>query len=163
MSGPPPRRHSSMGALDTREALFEALRPVLSDPTLPKAGVGIDDDCIDLWRSTNGAVEVRCRVELGGEGWGGLSKITGALLGLELCKLKKIQMSNWGRPAPLSQRQVTYAASGRLGRGRRPRRTRTPPPGPLRQVPRSRRFFLHGGEAARGAPGAAGTAARAER
>ena len=30
---------------------------------------------------------------------------------MELCKPKKIQMSNWGRPAPLSQRQVTYAAT----------------------------------------------------
>ena len=58
MAGPPPRRNSSMWALGNRVSLFGAPRPVLSDPALLKAGVGMDEDCMGLWRSTHRAVEV---------------------------------------------------------------------------------------------------------
>ena len=106
---------------EAMRSLLLALAPALGDPCLPKCGVGLDDDAIELWRATDvpgGPLEVKGRLDLGGVGSAkstgttrGLANLTQALLGVTMAKSKKVQMSNWGARPPLSLRQVTYAAA----------------------------------------------------
>ena len=114
------------------QRLLDALRPALEDPSLPKVGVGVDDDCVELWRATVASVggrnalggrckcpqalEVRGRVDLGGVGsvagrLRSLANLTEALVGVAIAKPKSLQMSNWGARPPLALAQVAYAAT----------------------------------------------------
>lgn len=91
-------------AADVRLALTEALR----SSSILKAGVGIDDDAIDLWQCWG--IEVNGRLELGGCGqrWS-LARLLRAATGVELAKPASVQKSDWA--APLGEKQVAYAAA----------------------------------------------------
>ena len=119
--------------------LVKALQPVLGNKKLPKVGVGLDDDCVELWRGSKGSLEVNCRIDIGGVGVSAvrndnpetvtgdgktteapalttfdsrsLTSLTQAILGVSLAKPRKVQISNWGGKPPLLRRQVTYAAA----------------------------------------------------
>eukprot|EP00961_Rhodomonas_salina_P061749 829063-Rhodomonas_salina.1 len=95
--------------------LVAALAPILSDASVIKAGVGLDDDALDLWSASRGTLEVRGRFDLGGVGaepprTRGLANLTEAFLNVDLKKNKRITMSDWSARPPLSANQVDYAA-----------------------------------------------------
>ena len=122
-----------------QKALVKALQPVLGNKKLPKVGVGLDDDCVELWRGSKGSLEVKCRIDIGGVGVSAvrsdnpetvtgdektteapaltnfdsrsLTSVTQAILGVSLAKPRRVQVSNWGGKPPLLRRQVTYAAA----------------------------------------------------
>ena len=97
-----------------REAADEvraALVDLLENRDILKAGVGIDDDAVDLWQSWG--VEMNGRVELG---YGaadnrprGLARLLLDATGITLEKSASVQRSDWAEP--LSERQVIYAAA----------------------------------------------------
>lgn len=94
-------------------ACHPILQAVLSDESIVKVGVGIDDDCVDLYECFG--TETRSRLDLLGlqldddRSGLGVASLAEHLLGLELHKPKKISMSNWSL-VPLSDRQLVYAA-----------------------------------------------------
>lgn len=91
------------------------LKGILADASILKAGVGIDDDMLELHRwDDDVAEEVFGRFDIGGIGSSkgrsaSLKTLAKVILGLELPKSKKIAMSNWAK-APLSKTQIQYAA-----------------------------------------------------
>jgi hypothetical protein len=106
---------SSVSTVEHRTELHETLAPVLSDVATAKVGVGLDDDALALWRATGGGLEVRGRFDISGVGakagqTRSLSNLTAAVLGVDLAKSKRLTLSNWARPPPLSTHQVAYAA-----------------------------------------------------
>lgn len=91
------------------------LEAVLADASIVKAGTGIDQDMIELYRYW-GSLTCRSRLDLGGIGISnvhcgsiGLKKLTKAILGVDLIKSKKISCSNWSQ-VPLSEPQLNYCA-----------------------------------------------------
>lgn len=97
------------GAREAADEVRHVLAAVLASDTVLKAGVGVDDDAIDLWQSWG--LEVNGRVELGGGGGGGrsLAKLTANATGIELVKTASVQRSDWA--APLTSKQIAYAAA----------------------------------------------------
>ena len=102
--------------LDPNEEGWPAgLVDVLSNASVLKIGVGIDDDAIDLWEHFG--YEVNGRLDLSGvhtegdaaRGMAGLRSLVTNFLGVDLVKSSSIAKSNW-ECRPLSHRQLVYAA-----------------------------------------------------
>jgi ribonuclease D len=103
------------------EEALPVLQKFLADATILKAGVGIDQDMIELfrWESSSFSsplTDARSRLDIGGIGGsvgGGrtssLKNLAKAVLSVDLPKSKKLAMSNWAK-VPLTKDQVTYAA-----------------------------------------------------
>ena len=93
----------------TSAAVRKALTAPLASQTLLKAGVGIDDDAIDLWQ--HWGLELNGRIELSGEGSQprGLARLCSEATGIVLSKSSSVQCSNWA--AALSETQIKYAAA----------------------------------------------------
>jgi len=92
------------------------LQDFLADSSIIKAGVGIDQDMIELFRlESSGLDEASARLDLGGirskEGRRrhSLKTLAGGVLGVDLPKSRNTAMSNWGQ-APLKKKQIVYAA-----------------------------------------------------
>lgn len=90
--------------------LLEAL---LSDETVVKAGVSVDQDMLEL-RQKWPRLEARSRLDLGGIGASGsqrlgLKKLTDSILGIELPKSRRLAASDWSQ-VPLTQAQLAYSA-----------------------------------------------------
>eukprot|EP00316_Scyphosphaera_apsteinii_P020590 CAMPEP_0119318504 /NCGR_PEP_ID=MMETSP1333-20130426/46653_1 /TAXON_ID=418940 /ORGANISM="Scyphosphaera apsteinii, Strain RCC1455" /LENGTH=352 /DNA_ID=CAMNT_0007324699 /DNA_START=145 /DNA_END=1203 /DNA_ORIENTATION=+ len=88
---------------------LKPLRTLLADPTVLKAGVGIDDDAISLW--LHWGFDVNGRLDLGRVGGSnrGLKSLAAEYLGLNLEKSKSLALSDW-ELRPLSEAQLNYAA-----------------------------------------------------
>jgi len=101
------------------------LRDVVNNPSIIKVGVGIDDDALELYRwskesegtnQCNNLWEMTSRFDIGcilpdnnpGQRIG-LREVAKTILGVEIKKNKKLQMSNWGK-RQLSPEQISYAA-----------------------------------------------------
>jgi hypothetical protein len=95
------------------------LQEFLADSTILKAGVGLDQDMLELyrWEQTSMIFEnAHSRLDIGGIGGSknngnsaSLKTVAQLVLGVTLQKSKKISMSNWAK-APLSDDQISYAA-----------------------------------------------------
>lgn len=108
----------------------EVLRQVLNDPFVIKAGVGLDDDALEVYRwgkantqSQQGQGqgqgrptnwEIRSRFDLGAVAGGsarqrmGLRRVAAIVANVDLPKSRKLAMSNWGA-RKLNSQQVAYA------------------------------------------------------
>ena len=108
------------------------LRDILSDPSILKVGVGLDQDMLDLIRWPHDNAEKDDQEEHGGTfswgavvgrldigGIGGMCGTTKSLkslakdvCGVELVKSRKLAMSNWAaaNPPQLTNEQIAYAA-----------------------------------------------------
>jgi hypothetical protein len=103
-------------ARNAADGVRRTLAATLESRFILKAGVGIDQDAIDLWQ--HWGLEVNGRLELGRstDASGARSRprslkhLLADATGIELAKSKKVQMSDWAA-APLSERQVAYAAA----------------------------------------------------
>lgn len=105
----------------------QILRDLVNNPNIIKVGVGIDDDALELYRwSEEGQTgmesmernlwEMTSRFDIGcvlpGNNPGrrlGLRELAKTILGVDISKNKKIQMSNWGKKH-LTPDQISYAA-----------------------------------------------------
>jgi len=90
------------------------LQTVLSDESIVKAGVGIDQDMLELYRDWGCSGDFRGRFDMGGIGGKNgrtvsLKALTKAVVGVEMEKSKKIAVSDWGK-VPLSKTQIAYCA-----------------------------------------------------
>ncbi|KAL7511937.1 hypothetical protein ACHAXN_010041 [Cyclotella atomus] len=105
------------------------IRDVVNNPNIIKVGVGIDDDALDLYRWSKEVVNESDGVQNGQLLWEmtsrfdlgcilpnynvgrriGLREIAKTVLGVEIKKSKKLQMSNWGTKH-LTDEQISYAA-----------------------------------------------------
>jgi hypothetical protein len=97
------------------------LQALLADEMIVKAGVGIDDDAIEIYRwgldsnTSQPPWTLQSRFDLGGTAGGtinrraGLRKVAEVVAGVDLPKNKRVTMSNWGCQV-LSPVQVAYAA-----------------------------------------------------
>jgi hypothetical protein len=99
------------------------LRNFLADPSILKAGVGIDKDMMELVRSWDpessssssaSSLVVRGRMDIGGIGAAvgrtrSLKDLAFAILGVDIPKSRKLSLSNWGQ-VPLTTLQIAYAA-----------------------------------------------------
>lgn len=90
-------------------AIREALKNALLNRRVLMAGVGIDDDAIDLWQ--HWGLALNGRIELSGEGKQprGLRQLCLEATGIELSKSSSVQCSNWA--TALSETQIKYAAA----------------------------------------------------
>ena len=91
-----------------------ALVEVLASTQILKAGVGVDNDAIELW--LHHGLEVRARLDLAdgaaaalGVEAKSLSGLTADVLGVTLNKSRRLQLTNWARRA-LSVAEAQYAA-----------------------------------------------------
>jgi ribonuclease D len=88
---------------------------VLENEAIVKAGVGIDADAKKLkadWNvSVRGAVDLSRQMEIlyAEPTYLSLAKLCARLLGVDMCKVKRIVTSNWEAPY-LSCAQIVYAA-----------------------------------------------------
>ena len=100
---------SAREAREGADGVRHALTATLEDRSILKAGVGVDNDAIDLWQFWG--LEVNGRVELAGvaERSRSLARLLATTTGVELSKPKALQASDWA--APLGERQVAYAAA----------------------------------------------------
>eukprot|EP00316_Scyphosphaera_apsteinii_P026380 CAMPEP_0119310844 /NCGR_PEP_ID=MMETSP1333-20130426/20489_1 /TAXON_ID=418940 /ORGANISM="Scyphosphaera apsteinii, Strain RCC1455" /LENGTH=137 /DNA_ID=CAMNT_0007315097 /DNA_START=339 /DNA_END=750 /DNA_ORIENTATION=+ len=91
-------------ALRANKALVEAASDAARNPTVLKAGVGIDDDAISLW--LHWGFDVNGRLDLGRVGGSnrGLKSLAAEYLGLNLEKSKSLALSDW-ELRPLSEAQ----------------------------------------------------------
>lgn len=108
---------------DSANVVPRLLLHVLNDRQIIKAGVGIDDDALELYRWSNKndnnhngcGWQVTSRLDLcavaGGTSYQrmGLRQVTSTVVNVDLPKSKKLTMSNWNQ-TPLSSAQVAYAA-----------------------------------------------------
>lgn len=97
------------------QACSPILEAVLKDENFVKAGVGCDQDMLDLHRWCNGALEARSRFELGAirttnsKGSLGLKALAKSILGVDLMKSRRLAMSDWSQ-VPLTDAQLAYCA-----------------------------------------------------
>jgi hypothetical protein len=94
---------------DEADAIRHALTETLASRSIIKAGVGIDDDAVDLWQFWG--LELNARLELGGgpHPMRGLARLCADATGIRLSKPGTVQKSNWA--LPLGEKQVAYAAA----------------------------------------------------
>eukprot|EP00978_Attheya_sp_CCMP212_P000457 scaffold907_cov55-Attheya_sp.AAC.1 len=98
-----------------RSTACRPMEALLSDETIIKAGVGIDEDMLELYR-WNRRLVAKSRFDVGGVGASspskntrGLKSLVTAVLGVELEKSKKVARSDWSK-VPLTKKQVAYGA-----------------------------------------------------
>eukprot|EP00550_Attheya_septentrionalis_P000603 CAMPEP_0198283570 /NCGR_PEP_ID=MMETSP1449-20131203/3143_1 /TAXON_ID=420275 /ORGANISM="Attheya septentrionalis, Strain CCMP2084" /LENGTH=326 /DNA_ID=CAMNT_0043980239 /DNA_START=128 /DNA_END=1105 /DNA_ORIENTATION=- len=98
-----------------RSTACRPMEALLSDETIIKAGVGIDEDMLELYR-WNKRLVAKSRFDVGGVGSStpskntrGLKSLVTAVLGVELEKSKKVARSDWSK-VPLTNKQVAYGA-----------------------------------------------------
>jgi hypothetical protein len=89
------------------------LEAVLRDENIVKAGVGLDQDMLEL-RQKWTRFEARSRFDIGGVGASGsqrlgLKQLTGSIIGVDLPKSRRMAMSNWSQ-VPMSSAQLAYCA-----------------------------------------------------
>jgi len=91
------------------------LEAVLSDDTIIKAGVSIDDDMRQLYRHWGG-LEAWSRFDLGGLGGSpngkntsSIKRLAKGILGLDVGKRRSVTNRNWGK-VPLESKQLMYCA-----------------------------------------------------
>jgi hypothetical protein len=99
-------------------AAVPILEAVLSDDTIIKAGVGIEEDMMELCQSW-GRLEATSRLNLGGivgptvsknnEETTGLKRLCKAILGVDLPKSRRLAEGDWGH-VPLATREIAYCA-----------------------------------------------------
>lgn len=106
--------HLTRGNGRPSRACAPILEAVLADESIVKAGVGIDQDMVELsdcW----GGLQARSRLDVCGIGFHcngntvGLQRLTSSILGLDLGKTKKQAVSDWSQ-VPLSDEQLIYSA-----------------------------------------------------
>jgi hypothetical protein len=91
------------------------LKDFLSDESIVKVGVGIDQDMLELYRLWGCSFEVHNRYDIGGIGCSdvgttmSLKSLTKVVTKVELQKTRKLTMSDWSR-VPLQTPQIAYAA-----------------------------------------------------
>jgi len=103
--------------------LVPFLSDILSDPSILKTGVGIDQDMMELMKwpaenHSNGSVlwqDMVGRLDLGGIGGRpgttqSLKTLGEIFCGVDLVKDKRLARSNWARAPRISMRQIAYAA-----------------------------------------------------
>ena len=102
-------KEESAMASDSAAAVRAALKATLEDRSIIKAGVGIDDDAIELWQSWG--LELNSRLELGGGASNnvGLARLLNDATGITLVKSASVQKSDWS--AALTDKQLAYAAA----------------------------------------------------
>jgi ribonuclease D len=92
-----------------------ALAELLEDGSVAKAGVGIDEDVRKLLRdwhvTVRGAVDLSrlMQTQCAEPSYLSLAKLSLRVLGLDMCKQKKITLSNWEKKN-LTTEQIRYAA-----------------------------------------------------
>ena len=92
---------------------LSVVKAVLGDKSIIKAGVGIDDDMLELYRFNNN-IQGKSRFDLGGiasDSPGkriGLKSLVRILLGIDLNKSRKLAVSNWS--THLTDSQIHYSA-----------------------------------------------------
>jgi len=89
-----------------------ALVELLHSRDVVKVGVGIDDDMLELYRRLN--LVGNCRFDLAGIGsqpdrMTGLKTLALDLVGVKMCKSKKLARSDWSL-LPLTNKQLAYCA-----------------------------------------------------
>ncbi len=96
--------------------LIPLLSDVLSDKSILKAGVGLDQDLGELfrWPNDDGGNMVG-RFDLGGIGGSyssttSLKNLAKTICGVELPKSRRLATSNWAQSPQLSNEQIAYAA-----------------------------------------------------
>lgn len=95
-------------------ATASILQTVLADESIVKAGVGIDQDMLELYREWGCTFDIKNRFDIGGIGATNsqtlsLKNLTQAIVNVELQKSRKLAMSNWGQ-VPLTEAQISYCA-----------------------------------------------------
>lgn len=100
------------------DASVEVLQTrLLANESIITAGVGIDQDMLELfreWGCDENSNNIQGRFDIGGIGSNNgntmsLKNLAGAILGVEMKKSKKLAISDWGK-VPLTNSQVAYAA-----------------------------------------------------
>jgi hypothetical protein len=96
------------------DASVSIMQAFLADTSIIKAGVGIDQDMLELYREWGGTGEIKSRFDIGGIGGKSgrtvaLKTLTQAVINVELQKSKKLAVSNWGQ-VPLRDAQIAYCA-----------------------------------------------------
>lgn len=90
------------------------LQSLFADKSIVKAGVGIDQDMLELYRAWDCTGDFVNRFDIGGIGAANgttlsLKALTKAVTDVELLKSRKLAMSNWGI-VPLKDTQIAYCA-----------------------------------------------------
>lgn len=103
-------KEQTLAFRNSADSVRGALIETLADPSVLLAGVGIDDDAIDMWQFWG--MEVNGRVELGGGASQrrGLARLLADATGIALPKSASVQKSDWAA-SPLTEQQVMYAAA----------------------------------------------------
>jgi ribonuclease D len=91
------------------------IQDILANPSVIKAGVGIDQDMLELvraWKSSD--MDICGRFDIGGIGGNNgrtmsLKNLAKGILGVDLFKSKRLAISNWAS-VPLTDKQIDYAA-----------------------------------------------------
>ena len=96
------------------DATKSVLQTVLADHSIVKAGVGIDQDMLELYREWGCTFDITNRFDIGGLGATNsqtvsLKNLTQTVVNVELLKSRKLAMSNWGQ-VPLTEAQISYCA-----------------------------------------------------
>ncbi len=96
------------------DASASVLQSLLADTSIVKAGVGIDQDMLELYRTWGCSGDIVNRFDMGGIGATNgasisLKALTKAVIDIELLKSRKLAMSNWGL-LPLKETQIAYCA-----------------------------------------------------
>ena len=97
------------------DASASVLQAMLADETIIAAGVGLDQDMIELHREWgSGDSEIKGRFDMGGIGGSAgrtaaLKTLTQTVVQVELQKSRKLAVSNWGQ-VPLKEEQIAYCA-----------------------------------------------------
>lgn len=99
---------------DPSDASAPILQSLLADKSIVKAGVGIDQDMLELYRAWGCTGDIVNRFDMGGIGATNgtsmsLKALTKAVTYVELLKSRKLAMSNWG-VVPLKETQIAYCA-----------------------------------------------------
>lgn len=103
-----------------REESLSFLSEIIEDETILKAGVGLDQDMLELYRWEPALAKpeifssMKGRLDMGGIGGErgttvSLKKLADMVCGVELIKNKKLSISEWA-DAPLTNEQIAYAA-----------------------------------------------------
>lgn len=96
------------------DASASVLQSLFADKSIVKAGVGIDQDMLELYRMWGCSGDIVNRFDMGGIGATNgasvsLKALTKAVIDIELLKSRKLAMSNWGL-VPLKETQLAYCA-----------------------------------------------------